>query len=274
MIRPFALLLALALLTPALAQEARNACGGAGDPCTLPGGEYLAALPPGPASGAVIFLHGYGGRAEATIRNRALVAGLVEAGFAVIAPQGRPRFEGDRGGSWNSLGRPAPRRDDVAFLLAVADDAAGRFGLPREAMVLAGFSGGGMMTWQAACTAPEGFAAFAPVAGTFWRPAPDRCAGPIRLLHTHGTSDTVVPLAGRMVGSGITQGDLFEILATRILAADCPEDPIITRDGTTETRHWPACGDGSDIRLDLHPGGHVVPDLWGRRMLAWYVTVR
>ena len=41
-----------------------------------------------------------------------------------------------------------------------------------------------------------GAAAYAPVAGSFWRPHPDMeaCAGPVDLLHTHGWRDKTVPL--------------------------------------------------------------------------------
>lgn len=263
-------LLCLFALFLAASASAQN-CGGAGDPCRLPGGEYHVSLPETEATGAVIWLHGYGGRAESTINNRGLMRAFHELGYALIAVQGMPRYEGDRGGSWNSMARPAPRRDDVAFITAVADDAAGNFDLPRDNTMLAGFSGGGMMTWRVACDAPTAFTAFLPVAGTFWEPAPRDCAPPALLHHTHGWTDTVVPLEGRTVGSGITQGDIFAIMARMRDTMDCASRPAesMQDDAPYLVRTWENCAAGQAVALTLHPGGHTIPRGWVARMHAW-----
>ena len=160
-----------ACLLPGMA-TAQATCGNGQEPCTIDGGIYHAETPnaDGPHP-AVFFLHGYGGRGAGIMRNRGLTEALLGRGYAVIAPQGMPRFAGDKGGSWNSRAR-ASSRDDVAWLIAIADDVADRFDIDRERIVLAGFSGGGMMAWRVACDAPESFAAYAPVAGLLWRPLP------------------------------------------------------------------------------------------------------
>ena len=68
--------------------------------------------------------------------------------------------------------------------------------------------------WHVACFMGGDFAAFAPVAGAFWRPHPEACTGgPVRLLHLHGLADTVVPLEGRPIGDRWHQGDVFEAMA-------------------------------------------------------------
>lgn len=70
------------------------------------------------------------------------------------------------------------------------------------------------MVWYLACHRPARFAAFAPIAGAFWEPLPERCTGPRpKLIHVHGTSDATVPLAGRTLRSGYRQGDVFRSLA-------------------------------------------------------------
>ena len=86
-------------------------------------------------------------------------------------------------------------------------------------MVLGGFSIGGSMTSYLACAAPEAFDAYLPVSGGFWRPHPTECVGPVRLLHTHGWTDTTVPLEGCVVRvedindpNGFVQGDIFYTL--------------------------------------------------------------
>lgn len=267
----FVLFFIAAMLTgkPATA----DACGGPGAPCVAPGGgEYHVAMPPGEAKATLIFLHGFGGRGEGVIRNRGLLKPILARGYAVIAPQGLPFREGRKGGAWNSFDNPQ-RRDDVAFLNAVADDAAARFGLNRAAMVIGGFSGGGMMTWRVACNQPASFAAYAPIAGLLWRPLPADCAGPIRMHHTHGWSDPVVPIEGRTVGGGFaTQGDLFRgldlIRRANGCARDDPDD--YAEAGMYLSRRWTDCAAGAALEMALHPGGHRIPKGWSTIALDWF----
>jgi polyhydroxybutyrate depolymerase len=251
-------------------QAAAAGCGGA-VACAVAGGVYHARAPDGPPAGAVLFLHGWGGTGVGVIGDEALVAPLLERGYVVVAPSGMPRREGAVGGRWNARGGPG--RDDVALLRAVADDAAARFGFPRDKVLAAGFSGGGMMVWRVACIDATAFAAYAPVAGLLWRPLPAACAGPIRLLHTHGWSDAVVPLEGRSVGGGqITQGDLFAGLDLMRRAAGCRRDDpdAYERSGDLLIRTWRDCSPGAELELALHPGGHTVPAGWAGLVLDWF----
>lgn len=266
-LRPLALAAAL-LVAPG---GPAAACGTGGEPCRIAGGEYLVALPEGPARGAVIFLHGWGGRAEAEMGNAGLRDSVRARGYAYIAPQGLPFSPDLPKADWNAEADPA-RRDDVAFLAAVADDAAARHGLPRARMLLAGFSSGGMMVWRAACAAPAAFAGFAPVAGTFWRPLPERCAGPVRLFHTHGFADPVVPLEGRPIPqAGIEQGDVFLALDLARTASACAKDSPDAHAvvGELLVRSWTACAPGAALAFALHPGGHWVPPGWTGLVLDW-----
>lgn len=258
------LLMLLALILPAAARD----CG-RDTACTVAGGDYLMAVPPGPLKGAVIFLHGHGGTGEGTLANAAMVAALAARGHALIAPTALPRQPGGPT-SWNSTADPA-RRDDVAYLRAVAGDAGKRLGIDPAAMLLAGFSGGGMMVWRVACDAPGAFAAHAPVAGLLWRPLPEGCAGPVRMLHVHGWTDRVVPLEGRTVGGGVlTQGDLFAGLALLRRASACRDAPdAVEFEGEALIRRWTSCAPGASLALALHPGGHMVPPGWADMALDW-----
>ncbi|RMF40537.1 MAG: polyhydroxybutyrate depolymerase [Alphaproteobacteria bacterium] len=247
------------------------ACGETSE-CRVDGGAYLIALPEGPAKGAVIFLHGYGGTAKGLMRNRTLVKAVTERGYALIAPQGLPWRPGQKGGSWNMRLSPE-RRDDIAFLRAVAADAGTRFGLPHGGMLLSGFSAGGMMVWRVACNAPEAFPAYAPVSGLLWRPLPEKCAGPMRMLHVHGWSDPVVPIEGRSVAGGrITQGDLFRGLDILRAADGCARDDpdSYDRSGRYLIRRWTECAPGARLELAMHPGGHMIPKDWTTLALDWF----
>ena len=192
------------------ASSAMAGCGPAPEPCAVEGGTYHVELPQGATGPALVFLHGWGGTGAGTMSNAGMVQAFLARGYAVIAPDGQMRDSG-QGRSWDFMPGRAARRDEMAFLRSVADDAARRFGLDRDRMLLAGFSIGGSMVSYLACADPGAFAAYAPVAGSFWRPHPKACAGPVRLLHTHGWTDMTVPLEGRNVG-GATQGDVFAAL--------------------------------------------------------------
>lgn len=263
-------------LTSALVATAAAAdCNGASGPCELPNGTYHIVLPEGTTGPvpAILLLHGYGGEGVGTIRNKGMVNLMLGHGYAVIAPDGQPRENGE-GRSWDfHPDRPATR-DETAFLIAVADDAAARFGLQRDAMLLAGFSIGGSMTSYVACQAPDAFAAYAPLAGSFWLPQPTSCAGPVRLLHTHGKADQTVPLLGREIMPGFVQGNVFKAMETWRLTDGChsAEADETVQLGIYEVQHWTDCQPGTDLRFALHEGGHSIPKGWAQMAVDWFET--
>jgi polyhydroxybutyrate depolymerase len=268
-----ALALAVALAAGLAAPAARADCNGATAACKLPGGTYHIVLPEGAGPGvpAIMLLHGYGGEGLGTIRNKAMVNLMLSRGYAVIAADGQPRRDGD-GRTWDfHPDRPATR-DEVAFLIAVADDAATRFGVDRKNMLLAGFSIGGSMTSYVACQAPDAFAAYAPVAGSFWRPHPASCAGPVRLLHTHGTADRTVPLEGREIMPGFVQGNVFEAMEIWRVTNGCSTAERTESLGIYAIRHWTDCQTGTDLRFALHKGGHSIPKGWAGMAVDWFET--
>ncbi|HMS94050.1 MAG TPA: PHB depolymerase family esterase [Tabrizicola sp.] len=273
--RRAAMRLTLSLTSVLVATSAAADCNGAAGPCNLPNGTYHIVLPEG-ATGtvpAIILLHGYGGEGLGTIRNKSMVNLMLGRGYAVIAPDGQPRENGE-GRSWDfHPDRPATR-DETAFLIAVADDAAARFGLQRDAMLLAGFSIGGSMTSYVACQAPEAFAAYAPVAGSFWLPQPTSCAGPVRLFHTHGKADQTVPLLGREINPDFVQGNVFEAVETWRLTNGCAsaEADETVQLGIYSVQHWTDCQPGTDLRFALHDGGHSIPKGWAQMVVEWFET--
>lgn len=258
-----------------LAGPAHAACGDTA--CAIDGGTYEISLPEGAGRGdaqvpTVVFLHGYGGSANGVMNMRAMVAGLHQRGYAVIAPNGLPRPNGPR--SWGFIPE-FETRAEVTFLRAVVEDAAERFHVDPDRAVLAGFSAGGFMVNYGACSAPESFAAYAPVAGGFWRPQPESCAGPVRLFHSHGWSDGVVPLEGRILGGGrYVQGDIWAGLEVWRETNGCETHAptAMSQDGDLMIRDW-HCGEDAEIRFELFSGGHQVPQGWADRLVDWFETV-
>ena len=239
-------------------------------PCAVADGEYCVVLPEvGDAPPVLIFLHGYNGDAADVLR-AGFASTFLARGYAAVAPQGLP-LGPNRGTNWAVDDGREHARDDVAFLSAVLNDAAARFGFNRGRVLMAGFSRGGSMVWDVACTAPDTAAAYAPVAGGFWRPYPSGCAAPVRLLHTHGFSDTTVPLEGRLLRGGpAEQGDIYEGLKLWRKIDGC--GARASRHDTREPfwrKDWTDCAAG-DLAFALHSGGHGVPEAWAEMALEWF----
>ncbi|EDP61816.1 putative polyhydroxybutyrate depolymerase [alpha proteobacterium BAL199] len=185
-------------------------------------------------------------------------------GVLVIAPDGVE-------GSWAHQGSPSSRRDENAFLDALLADIARRWPIDPARRWASGFSQGGSMAWHAACYRGRSFTAFFPVAGAFWRPHPASCSGgPVNLLHTHGTADTVVPMAGRPIRQTFHQGDVREGIEFWAAQDGCTAGPArIETVGQLNCEIWSPCAGGREVRLCLHPGGHMIPSDWAEMALTW-----
>lgn len=267
-------------LTFGLSGGAMAACGPSPDPCEIASGTYHIELPETAAAGrpALMFIHGYGSTGEGALRNRGMVDAALSRGYAVIAPDGMP-MPGRNGRSWSFHPLRTQLRDEVSFLQSVRDDAAARYGLNADNMLLAGFSIGGSMTSYLACAAPDAFSAYAPVAGGFWRPHPTTCAGPVRLFHTHGWADTTVPLEGRVLRgadsndpAALMQGDIFHTMEIWRATNGCFQ---LRGDAFSVTeafwrRSWTRCSEDTALELALFPGGHGVPKGWADMALTWF----
>ncbi|GAB5375569.1 MAG: hypothetical protein AcusKO_20310 [Acuticoccus sp.] len=190
--------------------SAALACGPDSD-CMIGERRYRIALPPGEGPfGAIVYMHGYKGTAAGVMKNPAMRALAVRLGVALIAAHGED-------GDWQIRNYPgsdlADDSREITYFEALLDDVTSRFPVDPARILATGFSSGGMITWTLACHLGERFAAFLPVAGTFWAPIPATCdSAPVDLLHIHGTADKVVPLEGRQI-AGTRQGDVAAALA-------------------------------------------------------------
>ncbi len=263
------------LLSFAVAEA--QACGSQAVPCKVALGDYHAAVPtvaakPGEKRSAVLFFHGAGGRGDAVLDTDFLLRPFVEAGYLVLGPNGLI-MQGSRYGSGWSFRPDGPQqRDEAAFAQQVLDDAAARFDIDRKRVLVSGFSIGASLTWYLACRQPDLGAAFAPVAGNFWRPHPATCEGPVDLLHTHGWQDNVFPLEGRQLGPH-AHGSTFEGLQLWRSTNGCKAagpDAYETR-GLLWQRSWTTCESGRQVSLLLYAGGHEDPPReWAELARHWF----
>jgi polyhydroxybutyrate depolymerase len=244
-------------------------------PCTVDGGEYFVSLPNGwngrdPAP-LVVFFHGYSGSAEDVMSDEPLRRSLSHAGAILVAPQGAVDQRGVH--TWSLPGRPKLPRDDFAFVADVMKDVRKRWPIDARRTLASGFSVGGSMVWYIACTTPETFAGYAPVAGAFWAPEPESCKGPVSLRHVHGRADNTVPMAGRTLrGGAMRQGDVMKNFGVLKKEDACPAAPARTdTNGALTCQTWPAasCGAGRELVLCLHPGEHEIEANWVLDGVHW-----
>lgn len=265
----------LALILVASIAAPAHACGTADDDlCKVSLGEYRIALPQGvERPGALLWLHGWGGSANAVIRNNGWTATLAARGLALIAPDGVVTSpERNNNKNWSVNDGTDYARDDVEFLAQVVADAVARHGVDADRVLLGGFSRGGSMVWDVACRRPGLARAYAPVAGAFWEPMFTACRGPVDLFHVHGWTDRVVPLEGRSLRGGtLIQGDVFQSLYILRETNGCTarQPQTGSAEGDIWRRHWSDCEAGR-IDLLLHPGGHRVPAGWLAEALDWF----
>ena len=196
----------------------------------------------------------------------------VAKGYLFVAPNGEhPEARWTR--DWSvQADNTSHDRDDMDFLKEVLSDVRETHGLADTPLLLAGFSRGGSMVWDMACQHPDFADAYAPMAGAFWEGLPELCEGPVRLFHTHGWTDRVVPLEGRSFFEGaVVQGDVWASLRVLRETNGCsnrqPEKSSF--EGDFWLRHWTDCAAGQ-IHLLLHKGGHSAPAGWAARMLSWF----
>ncbi len=247
-------LLASIFIVPLYGVSKSHACGSDSDCMVGDNRHYRIRMPEGydgvSSVGAIFFMHGYRGTAKGIMRNKALGKVISDLGLALVAPKSAYQ-------DWAIPGAPSGKEPvELEYFDAVVADIKEKFNIDTSRMMASGFSAGGMMTWNLACDRSELFAAYAPIAGTFWEPTPQTCKTPTAsLIHTHGTSDKIVPLAGRPIAD-TKQGDVFKVL-----------DMYAAKGGFVAEREYNktdlefSCNEQKNqnnqiLEICLHPGGH------------------
>lgn len=255
----------LLLLLLACGREDPLVCNDAGTCYEVEGGRYYAQAPEGwdgeAALPVVLHYHGYGGTGLGALTS-SVIQDMRARGYLVVTPDGLDN-------SWAHVGSPSKARDELAFFDAVWADVKARWPLDEDLRLATGFSQGGSMAWDIACYRGDRFTAFMPTSGAFWEPLPELCDTPMTLMHTHGTSDSTVPMSGRPIGNSM-QGDVLEGVAVLRATKQCPEDPdLVEPVGETECQVWTSCALGGELRLCLHDGGHSRPAGWLEQAFDW-----
>lgn len=201
--------------------------------------------------GAVIWSHGYRGSAAGVMRNTSLRRMISNAGLALIGAQGI-------NGTWDLPYGPrtfdSTGAAEFAYFDAVIDAAIANHTIDPTRIIASGFSAGGMMVWNLACSHPERFAGFIPMSGTYWLKPPETCATPVSsVIHIHGDADRTVPLMGRPI-LDTKQGEVEQAL--EMYGAFGKFGPATqSRSGTLTCRNRDNVK-GEILEFCLFPGGH------------------
>lgn len=236
-------------------------------PCEIDGGSYYLNLPEGDGPHPVlIWYHGANATGGSIHRSGGLERDFLNQGYALLAPNGQTR-EGRNPERFFFPGRDGSARDDVAFTFAALDDAATRANLDTSRLYAGGFSAGGSMAWLLACEAGEQLSGMVSVAGALRRPNKTDCGGLVNLpiMQVHGFADGQVPLEGRGIRDW-HQGSVWDALQRARAGNGCRTNPDrIEIDEGFRSRVWDASCTGASVRIDLHDGGHGLPQGWTAR---------
>jgi poly(3-hydroxybutyrate) depolymerase len=148
-------------------------------------------VPPDHASGPVpvIFMFHGGGSGNTGRKAEFVFSGERGKNELLVYPDGIE-------GRWRLRGMGGDQPDidplvDVRFVDAIIDDLDKRFDIDRSRVYAAGFSNGGMLVWELACSNPEPFAGFAAVAASMTTRTLENCHPKVTrpFLYIHGTED-------------------------------------------------------------------------------------
>lgn len=145
--------------------------------------QYLQYVPKGIGKNVPLLISCHGMNQDANYQSGMLKIESVAdtAMFIAVFPEGE-------GKSWDISGTK-----DINFILEIIDKMHEEYGIDRGRVYLSGFSMGGMFTYHAMTKIADKIAAFAPISGYPMGGMSFTSSRPIPIIHTHGTSDSVVP---------------------------------------------------------------------------------
>jgi polyhydroxybutyrate depolymerase len=237
--------------------------------------DFLLHLPSGYSSnrpvGVVVALHGYGGDAEGMERGTGLSAAADRFDFIAVYPEGVPDIDTNR--YWNSVGNVGKSPDDVVFISLLLDQLQQSACVDPQRIFVTGFSNGGGLTGVLMCRLSHRIAAFAPVAGNFYRIL-GGCSTerPVSVLEVHGTADDVIPYDGIPPAQEPAYPlpaipDWLAMWASHDGCRSGPEAFMQTSDAFGE--RWTGCSGAAEVaHYRIEGGGHAIPPSISGRLFA------
>ena len=246
------MLLMLAMLLAAAAAQAAP-CGG-DMPCRLDGRSYNVLVPEGwdgvTPLPVMMHFHAFLRRGRSVIHHPRVISATQPRGVLLVAPTARER-------AWR-FWQDDPR-EDIAFADAVLADVARRWPVDRERIFISGFSFGAAMAWRYACARGNRIAGLLSMSGTIAQNS--ACLNPPRhVRHVHGLQDIWASYPKK--GDDLTFAVALWRNRFRCDKGSYLGD-LVTAPGVAFSRFgWFRCLGGQDVTLDIHTGGHRIPDGW------------
>jgi polyhydroxybutyrate depolymerase len=240
---------------------------------------YLLAQPARPSAGKrplVIILHGAGASAKQVL-GMAFPPSPLSVWIEIAEREQLVVIAADAGkGGWSDCFADAARvakKDDVAFIAAIIDDAVARHGADPDRVHLIGVSRGGLLAYRAAAEIPHKLAAFSAVLACM--PPPGRAApptAPLPALIVGATGDPFMPYQGGKffytLGFMDPVSSIEDSARTWRELAGLPDTPEVVEiapgahpNRTRATRFmWGDAADGMQVGLyRITHGGHAEP---------------
>lgn len=194
--------------------------------------EFYTFVPTKPAPGKpmIVLLHGYGGNGKGY--RPEFVEAARRHGFAICVPTALKDTTGHRGWNVRYPSQEGMTVDDIAFVSALVDTVAARYGLNPQNAFLSGMSNGGEMCYLFAYSRPERFRAISSVAGLTlsWMPQEITPSGKVPFMEIHGDDDDISMWEGDPENTGGWGAYLgVEDAVSRIAAMDgctVADDPV------------------------------------------------
>jgi polyhydroxybutyrate depolymerase len=205
----------------------------------------------------VINYHGYNNTAQRTAQRTNMSAVADKAGFMLVFPQGVGNPP-----TWNAgIGAfgPTGDADDVQFTRDIIDYFEHNYCLDTHRIYVTGYSLGGGMAYRIACALSDQIAAFATVAGAFYR-IPGECniSRPVPMLEIHGQADQFAPYNGNSYMGMSAVQTYLNFWLTRDKCT--PANQVIFQEGDVTGLEWPHCANGSMVQhYRISDGGHTWP---------------
>ena len=189
----------------------------------------------------VINFHGYGDCASAYAEDIGNFYGLNnladDEGFLIVYPQAMIREKGDPYWEPGDVG-PDIAINDVMFARRLVSDVANKLQIDIEKTFAVGFSNGGMMAYDLACTAADVFDSVAIMSGVRLDGVCEESISK-SVLHFHGSDDSVIPLDG--------SGDFPSVYSSI--------DFWVEQNQIPEGSEISSVLNGGDVTLERHVGG-------------------
>ena len=234
---------------------------------------YYLNVPPKYTAGTpvplLIGFHGLGGSAQLFREQSQLDIFTNDANIISVFPNGYGSSSGVEN-SWNAGSCCGLSQiqdiDDVKLVKVITNEIMSKYSIDSKNIWAVGYSNGGMLSYQLACSLPGIFTAIGVGAGAL---TSHTCspAMPISVIHIHGGQDEQVPYLG---GGFFRTPDIEKSFKTLNANNQCASIPFVASSDSTSSALLGSCSDGTEMKLiNYYEQGHEWTIFWTKEILRF-----